>query len=93
VILLDTNVVSELMRAEPEVAVLQWVDEQPVDDVYITAVTLAELLDAMVTDDLDHRGVAFDETAAAHYADIAAQREPKLSGKTTVGVVLPDNFG
>ena len=43
-IFLDTNVVSELMRLEPEQVVVEWVDRQLADDVYLTAVSLAELL-------------------------------------------------
>ena len=43
-IVLDTNVVSELMRPEPDEAVVAWVDRQVADDVFLTAVTLAELL-------------------------------------------------
>ena len=41
-IILDTNVVSEVSRPEPDPRVLAWLDAQ-YDDVYITAVTLAEL--------------------------------------------------
>ena len=47
-IVLDTNVVSELMRPEPELVVVEWVDRQVADDVYLTAVTLAELLYGIV---------------------------------------------
>jgi predicted nucleic acid-binding protein len=36
---------------------------------------LAEQIAAMLSEDFDHRVVAFDETAAAHYGDIAARRE------------------
>lgn len=43
-IVLDTNVISELMRLEPEPAVVAWVDRQPAEEVFLTAVTLAELL-------------------------------------------------
>lgn len=42
-IVLDTDVVSELMRQAPNAEVLTWVDQYPADDVYITAVTAAEL--------------------------------------------------
>ncbi|MFC4003611.1 type II toxin-antitoxin system VapC family toxin [Prauserella oleivorans] len=42
-IVLDTNVVSELMRREPEPRVVSWVDRFPPDDVFVTAVTAAEL--------------------------------------------------
>jgi predicted nucleic acid-binding protein len=44
VIVLDTNVVSELMRRAPEAAVGRWVDRFPTSDVFVTAVTAAELL-------------------------------------------------
>ena len=43
-IVLDTNVVSELMRAAPAEFVVDWVDRQPATDVHLTAVTVAELL-------------------------------------------------
>ena len=39
----DTNVVSELMRPEPHEQVVAWTDRQPVGEVFITAITLAEL--------------------------------------------------
>src|SRR5689334_8112163 len=42
--ILDTNVVSELMKAEPEEAVETWVATQPVDGLYITSITQAEIL-------------------------------------------------
>jgi predicted nucleic acid-binding protein len=93
-IVLDTNVVSELMRAAPAVSVVDWVDNLVATDVHLTAVTVAELLygvarlaegrrkddlaqqiEAMLIEDFDHRVLAFDEFAAAHYADIVARRE------------------
>ncbi|MGW4208777.1 PIN domain-containing protein [Lentzea sp. NPDC004789] len=42
-IVLDTNVVSELMRQAPNDEVVRWVDRYPADEVFITAVTAAEL--------------------------------------------------
>lgn len=42
-IVLDTNVVSELMRQVPDDGVVRWVDRYPADEVFITAVTAAEL--------------------------------------------------
>jgi predicted nucleic acid-binding protein len=44
VIVLDTNVISELMRPQPAPAPLAWVDAQPADALAITAITAAELL-------------------------------------------------
>ena len=40
----DTNVVSELMRLEPSEQVVEWTDRQPIDEVFITAITVGELL-------------------------------------------------
>ena len=40
---LDTNVVSELMRSSPSERVFEWVARQVSTDLYITAVTEAEL--------------------------------------------------
>lgn len=43
VIVLDTNVISELMRLEPAREVLAWFAAQPSTDLYLSAVTEAEL--------------------------------------------------
>jgi predicted nucleic acid-binding protein len=43
-ILLDTNVVSETMRRVPDPRVIEWLDAQSADGVYISTVSLAELL-------------------------------------------------
>jgi toxin FitB len=93
-IILDTNVVSELMRPQPSDAVLDWVDHQPGAEIFLTAITVAELLygvarlpdgrrktdlaeriEALISEDFEHRVASFDETAAAHYADIVVRRE------------------
>jgi hypothetical protein len=41
-IVLDTNVLSVLMRVVPEAPVVQWLDQQPAESVWITSVTLFE---------------------------------------------------
>ena len=43
-ILLDTNVVSELMKLAPEPAVMVWINTLPGSIVFISAVTQAEIL-------------------------------------------------
>ncbi len=50
-IVLDTNVMSELMRPKPSA------------------------VEALLSEDFEHRIASFDETAAAHYADIVVHRE------------------
>lgn len=42
-ILLDTNVLSELMRQTPWPSVIRWMDEQPAASLYISAITVAEI--------------------------------------------------
>jgi toxin FitB len=42
-IILDTNVVSELMRPEPDVRVRQWVGGQRTNELGTTAITVAEI--------------------------------------------------
>lgn len=43
-ILLDTNVLSELMRAKADPKVLAWVDAQPASRLMICSITVAEIL-------------------------------------------------
>lgn len=43
-IVLDTNVLSELTRQSPDTNVLSWLDALPPDEVATTAITAAELL-------------------------------------------------
>jgi toxin FitB len=42
VIILDTNVISALMRKAPDAAVVAWLDRQPAESIWITSVTLFE---------------------------------------------------
>jgi toxin FitB len=43
-IILDTNIVSELMRPAPEGMVMQWFRGQAAEDLHVTSVTVAEIL-------------------------------------------------
>ena len=42
-ILLDTDVLSSLMRAEPAMAVVKWLDEQPESSIWTTSITVMEI--------------------------------------------------
>ena len=42
-IVLDTNVISELWKIEPNANVLSWTDAQAIETLYLTAITVAEL--------------------------------------------------
>ena len=41
-IILDTNVLSALMRTVPETLVVAWLDHQPAESVWVTSITLFE---------------------------------------------------
>lgn len=41
-IILDTNVLSALMRTVPEPLVVEWLDQQPAQSIWITSITLFE---------------------------------------------------
>ena len=42
-ILLDTNVISELWKVDPHAGVLAWIDAQAIETLYLAAITVAEL--------------------------------------------------
>ena len=42
-ILLDTNILSELMRAAPHDAVIDWIDSQAAADLHISVITVMEI--------------------------------------------------
>ncbi|MBA3597762.1 MAG: type II toxin-antitoxin system VapC family toxin [Methylibium sp.] len=42
-ILLDTNVVSEPLRPAPDTRVIEWIDAQPLETLFLSAITVAEL--------------------------------------------------
>ena len=48
-IILDTNVVSEPLKPAPSQAVLDWLDRQAPETLYLTTVSLAELLAGIET--------------------------------------------
>ena len=58
-IVLDTNVVSELMRTTPQAEVLAWLDDQPTSTLFVTTITEAEILTgiAILPDGRRRRGL------------------------------------
>jgi predicted nucleic acid-binding protein len=68
VIILDTNVLSELMRPQPAANVVDWVTQQPASRLFITAVTQGEILYGI---GLLSRGKRRDRISAAAMAMFA----------------------
>lgn len=48
-IVLDTNVISELWKVEPDSNVLAWIDAQTVETLYLSAITVAEIRFGLAT--------------------------------------------
>ena len=73
-VLLDTNVVSELMRAAPSAEVLVWMDELPTRELFVTAITEAEIRTgvAILPAGARRRGLA--DAAERTLADLFAGR-------------------
>ncbi len=87
--LLDTNILSELMRSVPYKAVLEWFESNTDSDFFISAVTEAEILTGIAllqegrkrsdltnaaSQDFSGRILSFDENSAVIYAQIAVNR-------------------
>ena len=68
-IVLDTNVISELMRAEPHPRVLAWVAAQPDAQLYTTYVNQAEILYGIAALPEGRRRAALAEVAEAIFAE------------------------
>lgn len=63
-IILDTNVISEPMRAAGDPAVRAWLDAQVAETLYLTAVSLAELLSGIAALPAGRRRDGLDERLA-----------------------------
>jgi len=74
VIVVDTNVISELMRGEPHPAVLTWVAAQPRSLLYTTYVSQAEILYGIATLPEGRRRTALAAAAEAMFAEDFAGR-------------------
>jgi predicted nucleic acid-binding protein len=74
VIVLDTNVLSELMRSEPAAAVFAWVAAQPRATLYTTSVNKAEILYGIAVLPEGRRRAALAAAAEAMFTDDFAGR-------------------
>lgn len=68
-IILDTNVLSELMKAAPAGGVVAWVAAQPGAGLYTTSVTQAEILHGLMLLPKGRRRVALEAAATAMFAE------------------------
>ena len=68
-IILDTNVLSELMRRAPDSAVLAWLDRQPPLSIWITSITLFECQFGLALMPIGRRRQALETSFAALLAE------------------------
>jgi predicted nucleic acid-binding protein len=73
-IILDTNVLSELMRPKPSPSVLAWVARQPATELCTTSITEAEILYGIELLIKSKRREGLLETAEAMFAEDLADR-------------------
>jgi predicted nucleic acid-binding protein len=97
-LVLDTNVLSELLKPTPDEQIVSWIERQPRQQLFTTVVSRAEILygilllpngqrrqkladaaKAVFDEALADHVLPFDNTAADHFAAIAARR--KVEGK------------
>lgn len=71
---LDTNVVSELMRPAPAASVVAWVSAQPLPILYTTSVTQAEILYGLRLLPDGRRRVRLESAAEQMFAEDFADR-------------------
>ena len=94
-IVLDTNVVSEAMKPEPHSTVLTWLNDQAAETLYLSTVSLAELLFGiaalpagkrkdMLAQTLDGLMGLFRDRVLPFDAD-AARRYADLAAKARIG--------
>jgi hypothetical protein len=74
VILLDTNVVSEAMRPKPDRNVLAWLDAQAAETLYLSTISLAELLLGIESLPAGKRRKALAAALAEQVVDLFGER-------------------
>ncbi len=83
-ILLDTNVLSELMRPAPSARVVAWVAAQAPRSLYVTSVTQAEILYGVLLLPGGRRRASIEAAAAAMFETDFAGRVLPFGGEAAV---------
>jgi hypothetical protein len=74
VIVLDTNVLSELMKPRPAESVMRWMAAQPATSLYTTSITQAEILHGIMLLPSGKRRSAFEAAAETMFKEDFAGR-------------------
>ena len=73
-ILLDTNVISEPLRREPSARVLDWMDAQALETLYLSSITVAELRAGIMLMPVGKRRDGLHENLEKHLLPMFANR-------------------
>jgi predicted nucleic acid-binding protein len=73
-IILDTNVLSELMRPKPDETVSRWVSQQSISSLFITTITQAEILYGLALLPSGRRRSILEKTVEQMFAEDFNQR-------------------
>ena len=73
-LVLDTNMLSEMMRPEPERKIADWIVRQPSDELFTAAVCQAEILSGLAIMPSGRRRADLEEAARSMFADDFAGR-------------------
>jgi len=76
VIILDTNVTSELMKAQPDPAVTQWLAAQPPAELFSTVITVAEISYGLERLPRGRRRTSLEQSYQALFVGMADQVLP-----------------
>lgn len=79
-IILDTNVISELMRPAPHEQVTRWVAAQDAATLYLTSITVAEILHGVMLLPAGRRRRAIESAAEAMFNEDFADRIVPFGG-------------
>lgn len=73
-ILLDTNVISETQRQEPHAHVIDWLDAQALETLYLSAITVAELRAGVALMPVGKRRISLHENLEKRLLPMFANR-------------------
>lgn len=82
--LLDTNVLSELLRAEPDGLVLRWFSQQHADALFVSAITQAEMLYGAAMLPRGRRRAQLEQALQAMFDEEFARRVLPFDGQAGV---------
>jgi toxin FitB len=74
VIIIDTNLISEPLRNRPDTAIRDWLNEQDGDALYLTVITVAELLAGAAQLPLGRRRSGLEHRILSILADFSERR-------------------